>query len=72
MSPSCPHAPDAKGEVPIQNLALALQGVECPELPDFEQDKGEEMKHGAGLVPEHAKCRDLEQIPAEPVNQRAI
>lgn len=39
---------------------------------DFEQDKGEEMKHGAGLVPEHAKCRDLEQISAEPVNQRVI
>lgn len=27
------------------------------------------MKHGAELVPEHVKCRDLEQISAEPVNQ---
>lgn len=30
------------------------------------------MKHGVGLVPEHAKCGDLEKVSAEPVSQTAI
>lgn len=36
---------------------------------DFEYHEGKKMKHRAGLVPEHVKCRDLEQIPAETVKQ---
>lgn len=57
---------------PIQNLALALQVSSTLNFADIEHDEGKKMKHRAGLVPEHVKCRDLEQIPAEPVKQRVI
>lgn len=39
---------------------------------DVEHDEGKKMEHRAGLVPEHVKCRDLEQISAETVKQRVI